>query len=104
MLSVSRMIAAALGHVVLRAPAVIARGFGNAGVMLAARPQMGLAVQQRFAALAARRHAGAHAVTAGALAAAAQVALRMIGRAPDLALQLVVALTVIAVAAGGIVD
>ena len=79
-----------LGHALERAavlaPAMVT-ALGNAHIMLTASGAMGFTLVENAAALAAQRYAHARAVAAGALAAAAQVAFRMIIGIPNLALQ-----------------
>ena len=91
----------ALGHIAIRAPAVIAAG--DALEMLAALGTMAFPVLADLAALIAHRHADASAMSAGALAAAAQITLGMIRGAPGLAGKRVHARTMVGISTGGIV-
>ena len=98
------MIAAALGHVAVITPAVIEIRAGRTALeMLTTLGAMALPVLERFTAAAAHRHTVSRAMLAGALAAAAQVTLGMIGRTPDLTLKRIHARTMIGIAAGRIV-
>ena len=98
------MFAAALGHVALIAPAVIQRSAGRTALeVLAALGTMALPVLADLTALIAHRHTDAGAMSAGALAAAAQITLGMIRGAPGLAGQRIHARTMVGVAAGRIV-
>lgn len=96
------MAALALIRIVLAAPAVAAAG--NTGKVHTAHSAMARNVTERAVALIADIDADAEAVTTGALAAAAQITLRVIAGAPGLALQRIDARTMIAVAARRIVS
>ncbi|MBQ9740306.1 MAG: hypothetical protein IJV91_05135, partial [Kiritimatiellae bacterium] len=96
------MAALALIRIVLAAPAVAAAG--NTGKVHTAHSTMARNVTERAVALIADVDADAEAVTTGALAAAAQVALRMIAGVPRLAFQRLDARTMVAVAARRIVS
>ena len=76
------MVVAALGNSTVFTPAVITAG--DALKVLAALGAMALPVLERLVAAAAHRHAVSRAMATGALAAAAQIALGMIGCAPGL--------------------
>jgi len=87
----------------LGAPAVIERRAGRTALeVLTALGTMALPVLADLAALVAHRHADAGAMAAGALAAAAQITLGMIGRTPGLARQRIHARTMVGVAARGV--
>lgn len=96
------MLALALELIVFLAPAVAAAG--NTGKVHTAHSTMARNVTERAVALIADIDADAEAVTTGALAATAQVALRMIAGVPRLALQRIDARTMVAVAARRIVS
>ena len=97
------MILAALGHIALGAPAVVEPLAGRTALkMLAAFGTVALPVLTDLAALIANRHADASTVSAGALAAAAQITPGMIRRTPNLSLEPVHTRTMVGVAAWGV--
>ena len=100
----TRVTAAAHRHAMLRAPAVIEARTGRTALeVLAALGTMALPVLTDLAALVAHRHADASTMSAGTLAAAAQITLRVIRCTPGLAGERVHARTMVGVSTGSIV-